>query len=361
MNGTDHAILLPLIHRTRNRLWGRRLLQTLWYGFCLGVCLLFLLALVHILVTAIPVYVWLPCLTLPGLLMAFWAALRQRPTCADAAMELDRNGKHDELLVSAWEMLAMAPGKRPAGAGPVLLRADEVCAQIDLPGVLTPSSPWQGRFSSLPWILMIIAFFLLQLSTHGFHRQLPDQASTGYAQVDGRGMRHIAGGYPTPDSSNRDASISEKRQGDPASTYETAANNTSVQVPMEKVGGSADAAAKNKPGSELQSGSSAQGAVQDGEDSGIALPPKPAISSTTDQAVTRFEDISRIASADASRAISTTGNAGFREHHNSPGDAHQAEPMNIAARPRGVNHNNLFSLSQRLQIQTYFDSLEETP
>lgn len=361
MNDTDHAILISLIHRTRNRLWVRRLLQTLWYGFCLGVCLLFLLALVHILVTAIPVYVWLPCLTLPGLLMAFWAALRQRPTRADAAMELDRNGQHDELLVSAWEMLAMAPGERPAGAGPVLLRADEVCARIDLPGVLTTSSPWQGRFSSLPWILMIVAFFLLQLSTHGFHRQLPDQASTGYAQVDGRGMRHIAGGYPTPDSSDREASISEKRQRDPASTYETAPNNTSVQVPMEKVGGSADATAKIQSGSELQSGSSAQGAMQDGEDSDIALSPEPAISSTTDQAVTRFEDISRVGSADPSRAISATGNASFREQPTSPVDAQQARPITIAARPRGVNHNNLFSLSQRLQIQAYFDSLEETP
>lgn len=362
MNDTDHANLLSLIHRTRNRLWGRRLLQALWYGCCLGAFSLLLSALVHTLFAPVPVAVWLPCLTIPVLLMVLRAALRQRPTCANAAMELDRGGAHDDLLVSAWEMLAIVPGKRPAGAGPVLRRADDVCTRIDLPGVLTTPSPWLGRYRSLPWIVMIVALFLLQLSTPHFHGQLPDGTSTGYAGSAEPWSRSVTRDNLSGQPSNNEGTVSGDWPPGPEAVTETSPVETSVRERvLSAVNTTTGTVVEAARDTAVSGGAGAQDAAAAGGDENPASRGPPAGQAPADTVAQHFEDIARSHGTDPARAISTTGSTGFSEQPNSPGDAPWAVPVTAAAKARGVAHNNLFSLTQRLQIQAYFESLEETP
>jgi hypothetical protein len=208
---------------------------------------------------------------------------------------------------------------------------------------------------------MIAALFLLQLSTPHFHTPFPGGTSTDYAGSNERWSRAVTRDDLSGQMSNGESPVNKDRQSVPKAATDPSAVETPVRERMlsavnSKTGTVVEAASD----AAASGGAAAQDATSASGDEYPALPGPPGSQYPADTVAQQFEDIARSHGNNPSLAIAATGSASFSEQDNSLGEAPLAKPVTVAARARGVAHNNLFSLAQRLQIQAYFDSIEET-
>lgn len=359
MKGSRPPALLSLIDRSRNILWLQRLVHSLWPGCCIAAVALLLLAVAHVTLAPVPVSVWLPCTLAPPLLAALWVALWRRPSAAGAAAELDRRGAYDDLLVTAWELLATPPLHRPAGADVVLQRASDLCPGIQLPPVGAERSAWRGRFAAVPLTLLLVALFLLQL---------PSSRQPAWPQ------HHSIAGTTTGGDRRQPATAAGGNSEGPQTAAATTTNAPLSRPPAVAAAPERAAPAQGIPPMAATPASPGNVIDQPG-----ALPATPtrktAGSGNTDQdgaapltdqgraaggeIAVHYQDIARDIPAAGEQAIAGTGSAGLTDARIAQTDAVPPNHANISAQRLPAPYANRFSLSQRVQISAYFDRLEE--
>lgn len=362
MNAVHPHALPRLVRHTRNTLWRRRVLRAAWQGCGVAAIALLALAAVHLAWRPVPLSAWLPCLLLPPLLAMSRAALWQRPGAAEAAAELDRQGACDDLLITAWELLARPATARPATAALVLHRADELCSRVRLVPGEAPLSAWRGRYAAAPVTALLIALFLLQLPT-----------SPAPVPARENSTARLPGGaagpwWPQPDGTRAAAAAQAPASSDDSTAGAPATRPVAASGPPggEATVRAADPAAGNGAHSTaVVAGPDPAGAIDTGAAPGDAHPQRGGPQTGGDAAggrvATGYEDIPRGGKESSRRLVAGTDSGAL----DAPQSA-RLDPQPVIARAATAAqrlpaaYSNRFSHAQRAQISAYFDRLEES-
>lgn len=361
MNDNGLTALVSLVRRTRNRMWRQRLLQSLWRGSWVAAAVLLILAIIHVAIVPVTMPVWLPCALVPPVLAALPVVLLRRPSAASAAAELDRRGAHDDLLLTAWEMLAMPPDERPLGARVVLHQAGAICPGIQPPQAESAMTPWRGRYGAIPLTALIVALFLLQLPTPRAPAPIGDNnvsAPTGGSRVQPTAAAERFQPQEQPGTDTAANARAHRQDTLVASAGDTAAEGTRIPVEGDPPAG-ADAADSRDAAPSAADGADADPTEPD-VDGGSAPVSQPG-EAAGELAATAYADIERAGSADSGQSIAGTQGAGLSGALPDMADpAPESRAANVGQR-LPAPYTNRFSLTQRLQIRAYFDRLEDTP
>ena len=371
MNDQACKPLVSLIHRTRNALWCQRLNQSLWYGVCFTAITLLLAGAVHIALSRVSTLAWMALAMAPPLLAVLHVLFWQRPSSQYAAGVLDRRGSYNNLLVTAWEVLAIPRSQRSAGAEVVLRQAMDLSPEISIPVARAASSSWQGRYSVAPWGLMAIAIFLLQLPTQHSEGVTQSRTAAGYV-AGGSGQRLqslVAGGRQLDDHADA-ASASRVQSVRPEPTVQSPGSNppASATTPGENIV-AVDAIAtrpeEQNPLADIPMPVAGKSATEQPRVSDKAAlkreKGKPVSDGSGEQKGLQFESFARYTSGAAQQTIAGSGSVEFATPDAASLDTGSASGRGIHIEPGSVPYTNRFSLPQRLQIRSYYNHLEELP
>lgn len=357
-----------LVQRARRILWGQRLRRSLWCSLWVSALSMLLLGAIHTGLAGVSPQLWMSLALVPPLLSVVYTLLWQRPTGEFVAAELDRRGDYDNLLITAWEALALSRSQRSAAAIVVLQEAENLSPQIRIPDGPAINSNWQTRFRVAPWGLIAIAVFLLQLPTQ------PDRDMAQYMDAAahfGNGSGNVGdvrfGSTMSLDQQQADqseaASVSGKYAPQLAFSEQppTDGSANSKDGKLDVIASSPDE--QRSPGNKRIHATGERSMTQS-ENAGASRPDRQESAAGGEEnslLSLQFEPVARQAAGAAEQTISGSSSITLSTTTIARANAGSATAGGVAIKPGSAPYDNRFSLSQRLYIKSYYRSLETMP
>lgn len=396
MSADEFASLASLIQRLRNQLWVEHIKRGALYGLVISGLFLLLAGAVHVSLLSVPTALWLPLALAMPLSGAALAVFFRRPGAATVVALFDRHGAHAELLVSAWEAYSTAVEKRSVGATTVLREASGKAPDILVPTDWVSQQQrlqWLPAYTATLWVLCLAGVFALQLPAPSARQPLPVSVAATRAEAvaalslpsarestaaASEGQHSFEPISAAPDTAATAAQAGEPalRIANPASlvTVEDAVATKALEV------AGADSAQLSSGPAATQAASSEEGIAGNAAATDSAA----ATTSTGDeggregeredadepiQLRVRYADIARQISAQVNQTIAGNGSAAFLPASVAANAAaNSPEPVRVATPPGVLNlrlpvapYSTRFSVSQRAQINAYFEHLETLP